>query len=102
MAALDPNIRGGDRADPRQYVKIKSIAVLTAKRAPQLPELKFAVLGLSDSLRQEVEESGVGVTVLLEKIAGAAAERGQTLAQVKAIAEKVTAAAAKHGAVLRG
>lgn len=32
---------------------------------------------------------GVGVTVLLEKIAGAAAERGQSLAQVKAVAEKV-------------
>lgn len=32
---------------------------------------------------------GVGVTVLLEKIAGAAAERGHSLAEVKAVAEKV-------------
>ena len=32
---------------------------------------------------------GVGVTVLLEKIAGAAAERGQSLAQVLAVANKV-------------
>lgn len=34
---------------------------------------------------------GVGVTVLLEKIAGAAAERGHSLAEVKAVAEKVNA-----------
>jgi dihydroxyacetone kinase-like protein len=32
---------------------------------------------------------GVGVTVLLEKIAGGAAERGHSLAEVKAVAEKV-------------
>src|SRR5437762_12068859 len=32
---------------------------------------------------------GVGVTVLLEKIAGAAAQNGRSLAEVKAVAAKV-------------
>ena len=43
---------------------------------------------------------GVGVTVLLEKIAGAAAERGDSLAQVKAVAEKVNANGRSMGMAL--
>jgi dihydroxyacetone kinase-like protein len=42
----------------------------------------------------------VGVTVLLEKIAGAAAERGDSLAQVKAVAEKVNANGRSMGMAL--
>ncbi len=43
---------------------------------------------------------GVGVTVLLEKIAGAAAERGHSLAEVKAVAEKVNANGRSMGMAL--
>ncbi len=43
---------------------------------------------------------GVGITVILEKIAGAAAERGDSLAQVKAIAEQVNAHGRSMGMAL--
>lgn len=43
---------------------------------------------------------GVGITVILEKIAGAAAERGDSLAQVKAIAEQVNAQGRSMGMAL--
>jgi phosphoenolpyruvate---glycerone phosphotransferase subunit DhaK len=43
---------------------------------------------------------GVGVTVLLEKIVGAAAEDGATLAEVKRIAEKVNAQGRSMGMAL--
>ncbi len=43
---------------------------------------------------------GVGVTVLLEKIAGAAAERGQSLAEVTAVANKVNANGRSMGMAL--
>ncbi len=43
---------------------------------------------------------GVGVTVLLEKMAGAAAERGHSLAEVKAVAEKVNANGRSMGMAL--
>jgi phosphoenolpyruvate---glycerone phosphotransferase subunit DhaK len=40
---------------------------------------------------------GVGVTVMVEKIAGAAADQGRSLAEVKAIAERVNAAGRSMG-----
>ena len=40
---------------------------------------------------------GVGVTVLVEKIAGAAAEEGRSLAEVADVARKVNAARPQHG-----
>jgi dihydroxyacetone kinase-like protein len=43
---------------------------------------------------------GVGVTVLVEKIAGALAEQGASLAQVKAVAEKVNANGRSMGMAL--
>lgn len=43
---------------------------------------------------------GVGVTVIVEKIAGAAAEAKQSLAQVKAVAEKVSANGRSMGMAL--
>lgn len=43
---------------------------------------------------------GVGLTVLLEKIAGAAAEQGRSLAEVKAVAEKVIANGRSMGVAL--
>jgi phosphoenolpyruvate---glycerone phosphotransferase subunit DhaK len=43
---------------------------------------------------------GVGVTVLVEKIAGALAEQGATLADVKAVAEKVNANGRSMGMAL--
>jgi phosphoenolpyruvate---glycerone phosphotransferase subunit DhaK len=43
---------------------------------------------------------GVGVTVLLEKIAGASAEQGGSLAEVKALAEKVNASGRSMGMAL--
>lgn len=43
---------------------------------------------------------GVGVTVLLEKIVGAAAEEGQDLAAVKALAEKINAQGRSMGMAL--
>ncbi len=43
---------------------------------------------------------GVGLTVLLEKIAGAAAERGDSLAAVKAVAEKVNSRGRSMGMAL--
>lgn len=43
---------------------------------------------------------GVGITVIVEKIAGAAAQRGDSLAQVKAIAEKVNAQGRTMGMAL--
>ena len=43
---------------------------------------------------------GVGLTVLLEKIVGAAAERGDDLAGVKAIAEQVIAQGRSYGCAL--
>jgi dihydroxyacetone kinase-like protein len=43
---------------------------------------------------------GVGVTVLVEKIAGAAAEQGANLAEVKSLAEKVNASGRSMGMAL--
>ena len=43
---------------------------------------------------------GVGVTVLVEKIAGAAAEQGRSLAEVKAVAEKVNTLGRSMGMAL--
>lgn len=43
---------------------------------------------------------GVGLTVLLEKIVGAAAEAGHSLAEVKALAEKVIASGRSMGVAL--
>ena len=43
---------------------------------------------------------GVGVTVLVEKIAGAAAQAGRTLADVKAVAERVNAQGRSMGMAL--
>lgn len=43
---------------------------------------------------------GVGVTVLLEKIAGAAAQNGDSLAKVKAVAEKVNSMGRSMGMAL--
>src|SRR6188508_2770600 len=45
---------------------------------------------------------GVGATVLLEKIAGAAAERGDDLAAVTAIARRVNARARSFGVAIHG
>ncbi|WP_261663954.1 dihydroxyacetone kinase subunit DhaK [Deinococcus sp. Marseille-Q6407] len=45
---------------------------------------------------------GVAGTVLLEKIAGAAAEEGQSLAEVKAVAERVIAGTRSMGLALSG
>jgi dihydroxyacetone kinase-like protein len=56
-------------------------------------------VAVQDSL-YTVGRRGVGVTVLVEKIAGAAAEQGRSLAEVAAVAKKVNAAGRSMGMAL--
>ena len=52
------------------------------------------------AMERDINRRGTGATVLVEKIAGAAAEQGRSLTQVTAIAERVSAQSRSMGVAL--
>jgi phosphoenolpyruvate---glycerone phosphotransferase subunit DhaK len=99
----------GSRAGVLQIVKNYTGDVMNFEMAAELveaeSEIPIRTVLVSDDVAVEnstftAGRRGVGATVLLEKIVGAAAEEGQNLEQVGDLAERVAASARSMGVAL--
>lgn len=107
VAAAIEGVDGG--AGVLQIIKNYTGDVMNFEMAAELANAETGVeiesvivnddVAVKDSL-YTAGRRGVGLTVLLEKIVGAAAEEGKSLAEVKALAEKVIATGRSMGVAL--
>jgi dihydroxyacetone kinase-like protein len=105
MAAATKAVDGG--AGVLHIVKNYTGDVLNFEMAAELVAGEIEVASVVTNDDVAVQDSlytagrrGVGVTVLVEKMAGALAEQGGSLAEVKAVAEKVNASGRSMGMAL--
>src|SRR3954447_22571033 len=103
MMAATKGVDGG--AGVLHIVKNYTGDVMNFEMAAEMAETEVVAVVINDDVA--VEDSlytagrrGVGVTVLVEKIAGAAAEEGRSLADVAGVARKVNANGRSMGVAL--